>query len=145
MVLDPRFLKKQILLLEVFQQSVNDPTLPIYKKTRPGLGGKQQPCSLPTTSSLWQTLSGLFVRTQRSAFLANRVGLECVLERVAYHPPYWKLKVFLLTECQINEILLSREHILTKIPCTFIDREPSALDSCSSKTACFSYQRPINL
>ena len=62
---------------------------------------------LPMTSSPWPTIPGLSVRAQLSAFLANQVGLENVLEPTAYHLLQWKLKVFLLTECQTDEILLA--------------------------------------
>lgn len=122
----------------MFQQSVNDPTLTVDKRS--GAGCKQLPSILQTICP-----SNLLVRTQHSTFPASRVGLEYVLECVAYHSAYWKLEVFLLTECQIDETLLVRQNILTKTPCTFIDRAPSALDSCSSKTACFLCQTHIEL
>lgn len=122
----------------MFPQSVNDPTLTVDKRS--GVGCKQLPSVLQTISP-----SSLFVRTQRCAFPASRVGLEYILECVGYHSAYWKPEVFLLTKCRIDETLLSRQNILTKTPCTFIDRVPSALDSCSSKTVCFSCQTSIDL
>lgn len=74
---NPRFLRKLILLLEVFQLSLNNSKLPIYTKRRPGLSDKQSSLFIfLMTSSPWQTISVLFVRAQPSAFLAMRVGLE---------------------------------------------------------------------